>query len=93
MVRRRDMGVRSDDGRRPAVGDAAFQEKCLSRIREFRARGTTILLVSHQATEIAEYCDRALWLEQGELAALGETQKVLDLYGAALASQPTQSNS
>lgn len=67
-----------------AVGDAAFQEKCLARIREFRARGTTILLVSHQTTEIAEHCDRALWLERGRLAALGATQEVLASYLSAL---------
>jgi len=72
-----------------AVGDAAFQERCLGRIRDFRAQGTTILLVSHQATEIAEHCDRALWLEHGRLAALGETEEVLDRYSAALAAQPT----
>lgn len=72
-----------------AVGDLAFQEKCLSRIRDFRARGTTILLVSHQISEIAEHCDRALWLEQGQTAALGETEDVLKRYSAFLAIRST----
>ena len=40
-----------------AVGDAAFQEKCLARIEEFRASGTTILLVSHQYGEVAQHCE------------------------------------
>jgi len=69
-----------------AVGDAAFQEKCLHRIEEFRSRGTTILLVSHQYGEIAQHCDRALWLDQGRVAAIGDTQDVLDRYTAALSA-------
>lgn len=72
-----------------AVGDAAFQEKCLGRIRDFRSRGTTILLVSHQTAEIAEHCDRTLWLEQGQAAAFGDTAKVVDRYCTALAAQST----
>ena len=67
-----------------AVGDAAFQEKCLNRIEEFRASGTTILLVSHQYHEVAHHCDRALWLDQGRVAAIGATQEVLDRYNEAL---------
>ena len=63
-----------------AVGDAAFQERCLARIEEFRASGTTILLVSHQYGEVAHHCDRALWLDRGRVAALGATQEVLDRY-------------
>ena len=72
-----------------AVGDAAFQEKCLSRIREFRARGTTILLVSHQATEIAAHCDRALWLERGRVAGIGATDDILAGYRSALDLEST----
>lgn len=67
-----------------AVGDAAFQDKCLNRIEEFRSSGTTILLVSHQYHEIAQHCDRALWLDQGRVAAIGKTQEVLDRYFEAL---------
>lgn len=67
-----------------AVGDAAFQEKCLNRIEEFRASGTTILLVSHQYHEVAQHCDRALWLDHGQVAAIGATQEVLDRYNEAL---------
>jgi lipopolysaccharide transport system ATP-binding protein len=68
-----------------AVGDAAFQEKCLQRIEDFRSSGTTILLVSHIYGEISQHCDRALWLDQGRVAALGATQEVLDQYFEALA--------
>jgi len=69
-----------------AVGDAAFQVKCHERIQDFRARGTTILLVSHQQGDVASNCDRALWLDHGRVAAIGDTQEVLDRYTAALAA-------
>lgn len=67
-----------------AVGDAAFQIKCHERIEDFRSRGTTILLVSHQQSEVAEHCDRAVWLDNGRIAAIGSTQEVLDRYQANL---------
>lgn len=66
------------------VGDAAYQERCQHRIEEFRSRGTTILLISHQYTEIAERCDRALWLEKGRVAGVGNTLEILDRYTATL---------
>lgn len=69
-----------------AVGDAAFQIKCHERIEAFRSQGTTILLVSHQHDEVAEHCDRAVWLDHGQIAAIGDTQEVLDRYNAALAA-------
>jgi len=67
-----------------AVGDAAFQAKCLARIRRFRNEGTTILLVSHSEERIAEYCDRALWLDHGRVAAIGRPKEVLAEYNDAL---------
>lgn len=69
-----------------AVGDAAFQKKCLARIGDFRSQGTTILLVSHQSESISEHCDRAVWLDQGKIVAAGPTGEVLDRYGDFLAS-------
>ena len=74
-----------------AVGDAAFRHKCLDRIREFRALGTTILLVSHQSGEIADHCDRVLWLEKGRVAALGETEHVLAEYEEMLGEEQRES--
>jgi lipopolysaccharide transport system ATP-binding protein len=67
-----------------AVGDSSFQEKCLERIHDFRARGTTIVLVSHQTDDIVEHCDRALWLDHGSMAALGDTREVVGRYLEAL---------
>lgn len=73
-----------------AVGDVSFQGKCLERIRDYRARGTTILLVSHQTVEVEKYCDRALWMDHGRVAALGETTGVIERYLEALATSTDQ---
>ncbi len=82
-----------------AVGDAAFQRKCFRRIEEFRAGGTTLLFVSHDTESVKKLCDRAIYLHQGTVAALGPAKSVCDLYersifgggavsGAAAAATP-----
>ncbi|MCB0074309.1 MAG: ABC transporter ATP-binding protein, partial [Caldilineaceae bacterium] len=48
-----------------AVGDAAFQHKCLDAIQAFRRRGGTLLMVSHDLGSIQNICNRAIWLEKG----------------------------
>lgn len=55
-----------------AVGDEAFQRKCMERIARFRAAGCTIILVSHSAAQVQELCDRALVLNEGELVFDGD---------------------
>ena len=68
-----------------AVGDIAFQEKCLARIEGFRTDGTTIILVSHQPDAI-ERCDRAILLEGGELVLAGNPRAVVERYVGATRS-------
>jgi lipopolysaccharide transport system ATP-binding protein len=63
-----------------AVGDQHFQTKCVDRITEFRARGKTILFCSHAMYQVKKLCDRALWLRQGRVAALGPVDEVIDAY-------------
>ena len=63
-----------------AVGDHAFQEKCLARIDELRAAGITILFVSHDAALVRRLCVRALLIEGGALAADGPVEEVLARY-------------
>jgi lipopolysaccharide transport system ATP-binding protein len=63
-----------------AVGDQHFQTKCVDRITEFRARGKTILFCSHAMYQVKKLCDRALWLRQGRVAALGSVDEVIDGY-------------
>ncbi|MGA2599454.1 MAG: ABC transporter ATP-binding protein [Bryobacteraceae bacterium] len=63
-----------------AVGDQAFQLKCMERIRRFRAAQKTLLFVSHSPTAVLQFCDRALWLDHGELIMQGEADNVLAAY-------------
>ena len=60
-----------------AVGDEAFQAKCLNRIREFQREGRTIVLVTHALDTVTEICDRAAMLHHGELHAIGMPAEVV----------------
>ncbi|MHB1391457.1 MAG: ABC transporter ATP-binding protein [Thermoleophilia bacterium] len=63
-----------------AVGDEAFQRKCLERIDNFKSEGKTIVFVSHGMAAIRGLCDEAAWINKGKLSALGTTDKVIDYY-------------
>ncbi|MBI4011870.1 MAG: ABC transporter ATP-binding protein [Candidatus Rokubacteria bacterium] len=63
-----------------AVGDEAFQHKCIGKIQEFKARGKTILLVSHDLGGVERLCDQAVWLHEGRLMAQGGTRQIIDGY-------------
>ena len=63
-----------------AVGDAAFQEKSYARMVELMGHGTTVLLVSHNIEQIRRLCDRVIWLDHGQVKAIGETQEICDAY-------------
>jgi ABC-type polysaccharide/polyol phosphate transport system ATPase subunit len=66
-----------------AVGDEQFQEKCAERMSEFRRSGTTILLVTHDSNMALKICDRAAWLDHGQLRTVGEAGQVIDQYHEA----------
>ncbi len=63
-----------------AVGDEAFQRKCMERIYQFRQEGRTILFVSHSLELVRNLCTSAVWLDHGELKAAGSTTATLDAY-------------
>jgi len=63
-----------------AVGDQSFQAKCLERIQELKARGVTIVLVSHSLDAVRTLCDRAIWLDRGILREDGLTDLVVARY-------------
>ncbi|MFN2498473.1 MAG: ABC transporter ATP-binding protein, partial [Pyrinomonadaceae bacterium] len=63
-----------------AVGDAVFQHRCLSRLKELHDRGTTVLFVSHDAGAVRALCSRALLLKAGTLLADGKPADVLNQY-------------
>ena len=63
-----------------AVGDAAFQEQCLARIRAMRRSGTTAILISHDLNAVEQLCDRVMLLERGQATACGDPEAVVKNY-------------
>lgn len=63
-----------------AVGDIGFRAKCHERMREFKRRGVSVILVSHHTSEVAAFCDRVIWLNKGRIAAEGDPESVLPQY-------------
>ena len=66
-----------------AVGDRSFREKSAQRLDEHRANAGTVLLVSHNLSEIRRSCDRVIWLQDGLIVADGQTDEVLASYEAS----------
>jgi len=66
-----------------AVGDLAFQQKCLGKMGDVANSGRAVLYVSHNMRTVSQLCNRALYLEAGKLVYDGTTEKAVDLYGGA----------
>ena len=69
-----------------AVGDAAFQQKCLGKVGEVTRSGRTVLLVSHQLNQVRRLCNRVVWLEAGSIRQIGGTADVVSAYENALST-------
>ena len=67
-----------------AVGDLYFRQRCMRKVHELRSRGITILFVSHAVGDVKAIGDRALWLDQGRIREIGETDRVVAKYLAAM---------
>ncbi len=65
-----------------AVGDMAFQKRCIDRIFEYRKQGGTLLLSSHSLYDLRQLCDEALWLENGHVRGLGPASEITHQYAA-----------
>ena len=63
-----------------SVGDAPFQRKCEERLARFRARGVTILLVTHSLALLTEICTRAVLLEPGRPCVVGSANEIAARY-------------
>ena len=63
-----------------AVGDAAFQKKCLSAMENLRASSRTVLFVSHNLAAVENLCGRCIWIDAGQVRMDGETRSVIDAY-------------
>jgi ABC-type polysaccharide/polyol phosphate transport system ATPase subunit len=72
-----------------AVGDQNFQLKCRDKVMEFREAGKTMLCVSHSASTLGQLCDRAIWLDQGQLIMDGKLDEVAAAYAGRRSSVVT----
>lgn len=63
-----------------AVGDTNFQTKCFNRLRELKASGMTIIIVTHDLSTIEKFCDNAIWLNDGLIVREGRSDEVVDAY-------------
>ncbi|WP_179952070.1 polysaccharide ABC transporter ATP-binding protein [Marinicella rhabdoformis] len=75
-----------------AVGDEAFQVKCLAWVEKYLAGGGTLLLVSHSIYHIQTICKNAMWLENGSIKMYGDSHKVAKAYQTAILGQLDASN-
>ena len=67
-----------------AVGDANFQAKCFNKLREIKAQGTTIVIVSHALEQIEEICERSIWVRDGHIQQIGEPKEIHKAYLTAM---------
>ncbi len=63
-----------------AVGDAEFRERCFDKIKQMKRNGITIVYVSHNLKSVEDICDRAIWLDKGEIKIEGKPQHVKEEY-------------
>lgn len=70
-----------------AVGDIAFQYKCLEKIKNLKTLGVTILFVSHDTGSIIEFCNRAIVLDSGEIVFIGDPKDAVGFYRQLLSNK------
>ena len=75
-----------------AVGDMEFQKKCLGKMSEVSRGGRTIVFVSHQMNQIRRLCERAVWIDGGQVRMDGPTSKILAAYESEMMSAKRSSN-
>lgn len=63
-----------------SAGDLGFRDRCEDTLRRFRASGATLVIVSHGSESIYELCDRAIWLDNGKIKAMGTPPEVIEQY-------------
>lgn len=66
-----------------AVGDASFQRKCLGKMHDISRTGRTVVFVSHNMTAVNQLCDKAVWLDGGEIRSVGPASRVIGEYLSA----------
>lgn len=78
-----------------SVGDVFFKQKCLHRLRLLKEKGCTLLFVSHSMESVRSFCEKALYLKNGQMVAFGDSEPVCNLYwngdNKALKDKPSKS--
>ncbi len=64
-----------------SVGDKGFAQKCLNKMNELKKEGKTIIFISHSLPQVRDFCQKAMWIEGGELKRYGDVNEVCDEYG------------
>ena len=70
-----------------AVGDQAFQDKCIAKMEELRASGVTVVLVSHSMGQVQDIADRCIWIADGRIVEDGDTKTVCAHYEEAMTAR------
>lgn len=66
-----------------AVGDQAFQKKCINKMTELTSSGTTVMLVSHSMIAVENMCERAIWIDHGQVKMDGPATEVVEAYSGS----------
>uniref|UniRef100_UPI003AFAD98C ABC transporter ATP-binding protein n=1 Tax=Oceanobacillus massiliensis TaxID=1465765 RepID=UPI003AFAD98C len=67
-----------------SVGDKAFAEKSLNKMKEFKEKGKTMIFVSHSLSQMKKFCEKILWLEYGMVKEYGNVDEIIPKYEAFL---------
>ena len=73
-----------------AVGDIYFRQRCMRKVHELRGRGVTIMFVSHATADVKAVGDRVMWLDKGRLIEVGEPDRVISKYLAAMVQKDSR---
>lgn len=75
-----------------SVGDLAFQNKCIMKIKELRDKGMTLLFVAHDLSTLQMICDRVAWLHRGEIVTIGDSVTVCQEYYVGITGRQTEAS-
>jgi ABC-2 type transport system ATP-binding protein len=73
-----------------AVGDVTFQQKCMDKFVQFRTEGRTLVLVTHDLSSVRNFCDRAVWIDHGQVAGEGAPAQLVDHYTETMLSESSE---
>jgi ABC-type polysaccharide/polyol phosphate transport system ATPase subunit len=69
-----------------SAGDRSFRDKCNTTLQKFRNSGAAMIIVSHGSENLRKLCDRALWMDGGEIRASGPANEIIDQYEASVSA-------